>query len=420
MSTAVILCGSNGGFYEFSYYQSEWLEFYLDLGISVFLWNYRGYGRSKGKPSLENLKKDAKSVVNYIRTQKYTKVLGIHGESLGGCIATYAAKECALDFLVADRNFSSLPSVTYYNFGKMAYWMHKLNRENNAESASDFLSAKCFKILLSDPKDNMIHDLSSLKIGVAIKLFAPEMDILQVGYLKTECRKSICHALGYEDLVECVQALLRLKELSGCFCGIAKSFDDSEYYRKARRKSIELLNSEDEGAKEECVCLCLEKMFSSLCKIDAGGQCFMSVLESSHVEMSFIAWLMVLEIWGSSLKSSEEKLSHTKTITAMRACIQEIQLIQQENDKSNVSIFRQVFKDINTVFNALNEILSFMEDRCGPNNSLEMPSERSSYNYQSAGILIPLSCGHSGMLNPSEKSLFSKCLMDFLGKKCNN
>ena len=59
--------------------------------------------------------------MNYLRTQKSITKLGVHGESLGGCIAVYLAKECVLDFLIADRTFSSLPAVVFFNYGKLAY-----------------------------------------------------------------------------------------------------------------------------------------------------------------------------------------------------------------------------------------------------------------------------------------------------------
>ena len=35
-----------------------YIKMFLEKGINVFTWNYRAYGRSKGKPAPENLKKD--------------------------------------------------------------------------------------------------------------------------------------------------------------------------------------------------------------------------------------------------------------------------------------------------------------------------------------------------------------------------
>ena len=34
-------------------FKEKWLDFYLDNGIQVFLWNYRGYGNSSGTVNFE-------------------------------------------------------------------------------------------------------------------------------------------------------------------------------------------------------------------------------------------------------------------------------------------------------------------------------------------------------------------------------
>jgi hypothetical protein len=37
----IIFCNPNAGYYEFIYYQSEWVHFYTSLGCNVLVWNYR-------------------------------------------------------------------------------------------------------------------------------------------------------------------------------------------------------------------------------------------------------------------------------------------------------------------------------------------------------------------------------------------
>ena len=55
-STTVIVCCPNAATYELSYemYNST----YHPLGINVFCWNYRGYGRSEGAPSISACRTD--------------------------------------------------------------------------------------------------------------------------------------------------------------------------------------------------------------------------------------------------------------------------------------------------------------------------------------------------------------------------
>lgn len=52
VSTIVIFCQPNGAVYEVNCYNRIFLDMYLENGVSVLLWNYRGYGRSDGYPNL--------------------------------------------------------------------------------------------------------------------------------------------------------------------------------------------------------------------------------------------------------------------------------------------------------------------------------------------------------------------------------
>ena len=51
----MIICGPNGMAYESNAYkvniqliQPKLIDFYIENGMHVFLWNYRGYGNSTG------------------------------------------------------------------------------------------------------------------------------------------------------------------------------------------------------------------------------------------------------------------------------------------------------------------------------------------------------------------------------------
>lgn len=43
----MLFCNPNACFYEYLYYQTEWVDFYVNMGVNVVIWNYRGYGRSQ-------------------------------------------------------------------------------------------------------------------------------------------------------------------------------------------------------------------------------------------------------------------------------------------------------------------------------------------------------------------------------------
>lgn len=60
-----ILCNPNAMNYENMVNQPHayYLRFFLNKDINVLVWNYRGYGRSKGKPNPNNIKKDAETIL---------------------------------------------------------------------------------------------------------------------------------------------------------------------------------------------------------------------------------------------------------------------------------------------------------------------------------------------------------------------
>jgi len=68
---------------------------FINNGYNLFLFDYRGYGKSTGKPSQEGLNKDAKAILNYV-IANYTKnneKLIIYGQSLGGAVLLRAIKD---------------------------------------------------------------------------------------------------------------------------------------------------------------------------------------------------------------------------------------------------------------------------------------------------------------------------------------
>lgn len=46
---------------------SFYLKYFLDKGINVIAWNYRGYGQSTGTPSPANLHEDVCAIYDYLR-----------------------------------------------------------------------------------------------------------------------------------------------------------------------------------------------------------------------------------------------------------------------------------------------------------------------------------------------------------------
>ncbi len=167
LGPTVIMFNPNAGYYEYAIeLQDHWIEFYRSNGLNILLWNYRGYARSKGRPSPANILSDGEAVVRFLRSKGTGRVI-LHGESLGGAVAAHVAKKAGCDFLFSDRTFSDLDAVAEYSVGAFAAAAMKQVTGWAINTTQEFLGAQCYKVVSSDPDDAIVGEVASLKNGIA-------------------------------------------------------------------------------------------------------------------------------------------------------------------------------------------------------------------------------------------------------------
>ena len=71
----------------------DYLRMFRELGFSVFIFDYRGFGKSSGEPSEIGTYQDAEAAWNYlVETRRVTpSSIVLFGESLGGAVAAWLA-----------------------------------------------------------------------------------------------------------------------------------------------------------------------------------------------------------------------------------------------------------------------------------------------------------------------------------------
>ncbi len=84
----------------------------LAAGVSVFVFDYRGYGRSEGRPSEEGTYRDAQAARQWLADRGFPggQVIAF-GESLGGGVASELALREPLGGLVLQSTFTSIPDL---------------------------------------------------------------------------------------------------------------------------------------------------------------------------------------------------------------------------------------------------------------------------------------------------------------------
>ncbi|RPI46148.1 MAG: alpha/beta hydrolase [Betaproteobacteria bacterium] len=91
----------------------DWLRMFHELGYASLIIDYRGYGRSGGKPSEQATYEDAQAAWDHLTRSRGWKPgeIVIVGESLGGPIAAHLAARAAPRALVLQSTFTSVPDL---------------------------------------------------------------------------------------------------------------------------------------------------------------------------------------------------------------------------------------------------------------------------------------------------------------------
>ncbi|EEF60547.1 alpha/beta hydrolase [Pedosphaera parvula] len=105
----MLVCHGNGGNLS---HRLDLCRTLLQLGVSVMLFDYRGYGRSQGVPTEEGTYLDAQAAHQWLQKNGFAAghILS-YGESLGGGIASELAIREQVGGLILQSTFTSIPDV---------------------------------------------------------------------------------------------------------------------------------------------------------------------------------------------------------------------------------------------------------------------------------------------------------------------
>jgi fermentation-respiration switch protein FrsA (DUF1100 family) len=155
-------------------YRGEEVQPLADLGAHVVLFDYRGYGDNAGRPTEENLVRDAGAAWRYL-----TETCGVDaarivlfGESLGGGVATRLAADLCRRAtppggLILRCTFSSLVDVAAYHYPWMPVRGLMIDR---FESAKHIASVTCPILQIHGSRDSIVP----LEFGRKLSAAAPD------------------------------------------------------------------------------------------------------------------------------------------------------------------------------------------------------------------------------------------------------
>jgi fermentation-respiration switch protein FrsA (DUF1100 family) len=174
------------------------------LGLNVFIYDYRGYGKSRGRPSEEGIYLDAIAAYNYLVKERGSNENSIllYGESLGGVVSVDLASKVKTRALVLEGIFSSAKDMAseIYPFLPTIFLKSKFDS-----------MAKIKKITM--PK-LFIHSLDDeiVPVDLSKKLFnvAPEPKL----FVTLKGGHNTCFADSQDDFLNSITSFIdKLKEI---------------------------------------------------------------------------------------------------------------------------------------------------------------------------------------------------------------
>ncbi|OGW74871.1 MAG: hypothetical protein A2Z72_02415 [Omnitrophica bacterium RBG_13_46_9] len=147
----VLFCHGNGGNIS---HRLEKLARIHDLGLSVLIFDYRGYGKSEGRPCESGLYKDAEAAYGYLIKER--AVAGdsviLYGESLGGAVAVDLAAKKNTGALITEEAFTSIKDMTHIVYPFVPSFVIT----SKFDSVSKIKNISCPKLIIHSTGDEIV------------------------------------------------------------------------------------------------------------------------------------------------------------------------------------------------------------------------------------------------------------------------
>ena len=145
----------------------ESIRQFLELGLSVMIIDYRGYGQSGGSISESGIYRDADAAWNYLRETRDADDIVVFGRSLGASVAARLAASQQPSGLIVESSFTSVPDIAQDLYPWLpARWLSRLRH-----ATRDYIKdARCPVLVVHSRNDEIIP----FHHGEAIYAAAPE------------------------------------------------------------------------------------------------------------------------------------------------------------------------------------------------------------------------------------------------------
>jgi len=148
----VLFCHGNAGNIS---HRLESIFVFKEMGFDVFIFDYRGYGRSRGWTTEKGVYADALAAYNYlvrVRSIPYDRVV-VFGRSLGGNVAIDLATRVKAACLISESAFASIEDMARAIYGvRPPRWV----LSNHFDAQSKISKVKMPKLIIHSRDDELV------------------------------------------------------------------------------------------------------------------------------------------------------------------------------------------------------------------------------------------------------------------------
>ena len=130
------------------------IEFFYRLGLNVFIFDYRGYGNSEGKPSENGLYSDAQGAYDHLRSRGDVNMekIVLYGASIGGTVMIDLATQRDAALLVVESSITNARDMAriFYPFVPLFFLSLKFNSIDKVRRLS------VPKLFIHSPDDEVV------------------------------------------------------------------------------------------------------------------------------------------------------------------------------------------------------------------------------------------------------------------------
>lgn len=152
----VLLCHGNAGNIS---HRIETAAMWRELDVSVLLVDYRGYGRSEGRPDEPGTYRDAEAAWAYLtetRNLDPGRVI-IHGRSLGGAVAAHlAARHPEAAGVVIESAFASIPKMGARLYPVFPEWLLRRLADHRYDTLASVREVSCPVLVVHGLEDELV------------------------------------------------------------------------------------------------------------------------------------------------------------------------------------------------------------------------------------------------------------------------